>query len=40
MFANPLIATLAGKIIFQERLTFQQYISIFTIVAGVVLIAL
>ena len=39
-FANPLVATLYGGIIYKEKLTFQQYFAILVILAGIVLISL
>ncbi|MBU1111419.1 MAG: DMT family transporter, partial [Nanoarchaeota archaeon] len=38
-FANPLIATLYGKIVYKEKLKLQQYFALAIIIAGIVSIS-
>ncbi len=38
-FANPLVAILYGKIVYKEKLNFQQWIAVFLILIGIVTIS-
>lgn len=38
-FANPLVATLYGKIVYKEKLYLQQYMAIALMIIGVILIS-